>query len=163
MSATIFFSRKPQAASRKPQAASRKPQAASRKPQAASRKPISCLCVSVLRRAFACGLLPRRLIQFPFRVVPAQMHTFILDSRLRGNDEFEHGNDEFERGNDAVNMVMFSPPLSRPCCSICARLSIRHSRVGGNPAKSSVYRTGLNKNRSNPLCGMKFISGGNVT
>ena len=67
---------------------------------------------------------------------------FILDSRLRGNDEFERGNGEFERGNDefecwndAVNMVMFSPLWLRSCCSYYSNVSTRHSRVGGNPAK----------------------------
>ena len=72
---------------------------------------------------------------------------FILDSRLRGNDEFERVNGEFERGNDEFecwnddgNVVMFSPPLSRSCCSYYSNVSTRHSRIGGNPVKIFSWR-----------------------
>ena len=67
-----------------------------------------------------------------FRVVSVQADTFILDSRLRGNDD--------------INVVMFSPLCF--CCSHCANASSRHSRVGGNPAKISAAYKGLNENRS---------------
>ncbi|MCL2021522.1 MAG: hypothetical protein FWG81_05365 [Betaproteobacteria bacterium] len=69
-----------------------------------------------------------------FRAVSVQADTFILDSRLRGNDD--------------GNVVMFSPLWLRFCCSYYSNVSTRHSRVGGNPAKISDDRKRLNKNCS---------------
>ena len=82
---------------------------------------------------------------------------FILDSRLRGNDEWVgvcekecrvqgssgvmKKDEKLFRSavrlhrNDDGNVVMFSPLWLRSCCSYYSNVSTRHSRVGGNPVK----------------------------